>query len=135
MERIETFLLSLQEKSVNNVEEVGMVWMNLRNDKFSIKSFYSFSCRKGPSPFPVGVNGVFSLESNLWKNIDFDLLQRRRWFLVHGCFLCKEEEYCFLLPHSSLYLLVPFVYVLYTLLSFFIRHCQYRCLQPKNKKK
>lgn len=78
MERIETFLLSLQEKSVNNVEEVRMVWMNLRNDKFSIKSFYSFSCQKGLSPFPVGVNGVFILESNLWKNIDFDLLQRRR---------------------------------------------------------
>ena len=82
-------------------EEDRMVWMNLSNNKFSVKHLYatlelgvliSFSKSVVWNLWVPSKVNFFAWEATMGKVLTIDQLQKRGWSLVNRCFLCKEEE-------------------------------------------
>ena len=77
-----------------------MVWINLYNNKFSVKYLYATLESGSLVSFPKWVLwnswvpskvDFFCVGPSWSKVFSLDQIQKKGWFLVR-CFLCKEEE-------------------------------------------
>ena len=96
-----SFLLGLNEKSVQRDVEDRMLWIETKCGKFSIKSLYKALVSSPPVFFPSNVIwkacvqpkvSFFRWEATWGKALTLDQLQKRGWPLANRCYLCQLHE-------------------------------------------
>ena len=97
VEAVERLLSTLQGKSLAASLGDRVVWKEMKNGIFSIKSLYNTLDPSCAVPFPWSISwspcvptkvGFFAWEASWGKVLTLDQLKRRGWNLANICFLC-----------------------------------------------